>query len=73
MAKLFLLKNTRKDLEGKCGCCNYEASIVYVLARSKTEAKKLYKDGAAGICGICMSDFITEEGFEIDVPLNKIK
>ncbi len=57
--------------EVKCGCCNWEVTHLYVLANSKKEARRLLKDGDAGLCGSCMCDLLTEEKYEIELSRKK--
>ncbi len=51
--------------EVKCGCCNWETGTLYVLADSLEEAKELYREGEAGICGSCMGDMLMESEYDI--------
>lgn len=51
-----------------CGGCNWESSHQYVLAKTEEEARQLYEDGEAGLCGDCMCDMIVEAGYLVANP-----
>jgi hypothetical protein len=65
MSKIFRIENTRKDLNYKCGGCNYEAEYVYIVAKTLKEAKKMYKNQEAGMCPYCLVDWMCEEKMEV--------
>lgn len=52
-----------------CGGCNWEYSRFFILANSKEQAEKLIletiQDGGNFLCGTCMAEFISEEGYEV--------
>ena len=53
------------DDEWKCNYCHWPADFAYVLARTEDEARQLLEDGDAGLCGECIGDLISEEGYII--------
>ena len=50
--------------EDKCPSCNWKTIKVFVLADSREEAEKLIEKNA-WLCGECMSDLLSEGGYEI--------
>ena len=56
------------DGQVKCGGCNWRVTRLYALADSREEALQMIKNGDAGLCGECMSDLLTEVGYEIHSP-----
>ena len=45
---------------GKCGSCNWEKEIQYVIADTQENAENLVETGNAGLCGDCMCDMLME-------------
>jgi hypothetical protein len=68
MAKLFTVETDG----GKCGCCNWGVTRLYLLADSQEDADELYEfyreDDGSGLCGDCMADMLVEGGYEIVSP-----
>lgn len=56
---------TIKKDDMKCHGCNFHTNVLYVFAKSKKEAEKMYENGNGGICGECFSDMLTEDGIYI--------
>jgi hypothetical protein len=62
----------RDNERKKCGCCNWEVRKVYLLAETREEADRLFKesgeedDDPRGLCGECMCEMLTETGYTID-------
>lgn len=65
ITKLFRLDREEIAGEIKCGGCNWENRLCYVLASTTEEAIKLLKDGDAGLCADCMADLLVDYGYEI--------
>lgn len=61
--KLYVV-NTNGENE-KCVGCNWESSIVYLLANSQDEANELYKEYEGGLCGECIAEMLMQDGYEI--------
>lgn len=49
----------------KCGGCNWDTDIFYVLAGTPEDAVKLLNSGDAGLCGNCIADLLSEKAYEI--------
>jgi ribosomal protein L34E len=55
----------KNNEEEKCLECNWESSVVYLLADSQEEADKIYTEYGGGFCGECIAEMLTQEGYEI--------
>lgn len=70
-----LTPELEESLDGKCGGCNWESDHLFVLAKTKSEAKKLlfkrYSGDGAGMCGECFSSFMTEYDFTFNKQTTK--
>jgi hypothetical protein len=54
------------ESDGKCGGCNWEVTMQYVLAPTKEKADQTFKDQEnCGLCGDCMSEMLCENDFVI--------
>lgn len=63
----------RRDIHAeikKCGSCNFPTCDFYVLADSQEEAEELFKDGDAGMCGACFTNWIMQENYEVHGELS---
>jgi len=49
----------------KCGCCNWRVANVYLIAETREEAEKLYKENNRGLCADCLVELIIEYGWEV--------
>lgn len=62
--KLFRFENN-----GKCGCCNWATSKVYILAENEKEAKttleEFRENEGNGLCGNCIADLLADENYTI--------
>lgn len=71
-----LTPELEESLDGKCGGCNWEADHLFVLAKTKSEAKELlfkrYSGDGAGMCGECFSSFMTQYDFTLNEPTKKL-
>lgn len=63
----------RNKEEEKCSGCNWESSVVYLMADSQEEANKLYKEYEGGLCSECIADMLVQEGYEITNKTEMIK
>lgn len=67
--KLWAIEADKLDY-GKCGCCNWETSVFYVLANSYIEAvewarKIIENEEGAPLCGDCMCELLSSVDYEI--------
>jgi len=53
---------------GECGGCNWDECELYVVAKSEEEAKRLYREGEAGLCAHCIVSLLIEHNAEITFP-----
>lgn len=53
--------------DGWVNCNGYRWSVQnpYVLADSEDEARKLLKRGDAGLCGDCLSEMLSDCGYQV--------
>ncbi|MEM3335608.1 MAG: hypothetical protein QXY47_06205 [Thermoplasmata archaeon] len=73
--KLWAIEADKLDYR-KCGCCNWETSVFYVLADSYIEAvewarKIIENEEGAPLCGDCMCDLLSEGDYEISKAPDK--
>jgi hypothetical protein len=57
--RVFRIRGGNGD-ELKCYGCGWRVTNLYVLATSKSEAKKLFMSEDAGLCGDCLSGMLME-------------
>ena len=49
----------------KCNYCRWPASHACVIADTEEEARRLIQNEEAGLCGECMTDLLSEQGYAI--------
>jgi len=64
VGKVFAIPAEEVERE-KCGGCGWRTNTFYVIAENEEEAKKLAKEGHAGLCGECLADLLANYGYEI--------
>jgi hypothetical protein len=57
--RVFRIRDGNGD-ELKCYGCGWRVTNLYVLATSKSEARRLYMSKDAGLCGDCFSEMLME-------------
>lgn len=60
--------NDNPKYEGKCGGCNWEHEIFFVVADSQEEANDLWRNSEAGMCADCMIDWFVEASATVEFP-----
>ena len=53
-------------VDEKCGGCNEEASIVYMIGRTEEDAMRAYAVHKRGLCGECIAEMLMQEEYEIN-------
>ncbi|MEM2973311.1 MAG: hypothetical protein QXS50_04080 [Candidatus Caldarchaeum sp.] len=49
----------------KCNGCRWPVENLYVLADDEAEATKLLERGDAGLCGDCLSEMLSDCGYQV--------
>lgn len=62
--KIFLVANNQK-----CGCCNWQVTNLYLMARNQRQANQLLKEyqkqGGNALCGNCMTELLSKYSYNI--------
>ena len=53
------------DKRKKCPACGWKTGRIFVIAETKEEAERMYREEGIGMCGECLCELLAERKYKI--------